>query len=107
MQQVIDNTDTSITSNITKVIIRRDLKAAINQSAQYELCFGNQFHINPDGRNIKSTGFKISGEVDTVYFTDVPNDDGKTGTLSIVKETSDGTIRVINKSAGTVDYVTW
>ena len=105
VQQVVDNTDTSITSNITKVIIRRDLKAAINQSAQYELCFGNQFHINPDGRNIKSTGFKISGEVDTVYFTDVPNADGKTGTLSIVKETSDGTIRVINKSAGTVDYM--
>lgn len=105
VQQVVDNTDTSITSNITKVIIRRDLKAAINQSAQYELCFGNQFHINPDGRNIKSTGFKISGEVDTVYFTDVPNSDGKTGTLSIVKETSDGTIRVINKSAGTVDYM--
>ena len=105
VQQVVDNTDTSITSNITKVIIRRDLKAAINQSAQYELCFGNQFHINPDGRNIKSTGFKISGEVDTVYFTDIPNDDGKTGTLSIVKETSDGTIRVINKSAGTVDYM--
>jgi len=105
VQQVIDNTDTSITSNITKVIIRRDLKAAISQSAQYELCFGNQFHINPDGRNIKSTGFKIAGELDTVYFTDVPNSDGKTGTISIVKETSDGTIRVISKSAGTVDYL--
>jgi len=105
IQQVIDNTDTAITSNITKIIIRRDLKAAINSSAQYELCFGNQFHVNPAGRNIKSTGFKISGEVDTVYLTDIPNADLKTGIISIVKETSDGSIRVISKSAGVVDYM--
>ena len=102
--QIIDNTDTSITSNITKVKIRRDLKALINQFAQYELCFGNKFHINSDGFNIKSTGFKISADPDTVYLTDVPNSDGKTGIISIVKPLSDGTIRIIVKSAGTVDY---
>jgi len=77
----------------------------INQFAQYELCFGNKFHINSDGFNIKSTGFKISIDPDTVYLTDVPNSDGKTGILSIVKPLSDGSIRVIIKSAGTVDYV--
>ena len=102
--QIIDNTDTSITSNITKVKIRRDLVALINQSAQYELCFGNKFHINSDGFNIKSTGFKVSIDPDTVYLTDVPNSDGKTGIISIVKPLSDGTIRIIVKSAGTVDY---
>jgi len=102
--QIIDNSDTSITSNITKVRIRRDLMAMINQFAQYELCFGNKFHINSDGFNIKSTGFKISIDSDTVYLTDVPNTDGKTGILSIVKPLSDGTIRVVIKSAGTVDY---
>lgn len=105
IQQVVDNTDDAITSNITKIIIRRDLKAALNTSAQYELCFGNQFHVNPAGRNIKSTGFKISGEVDMVYLTDIPNADLKTGIISIVKETADGSIRVISKSAGTVDYL--
>ena len=103
--QIIDNTDTSITSNITKIKIRRDLKALINQFAQYELCFGNKFHINSDGFNIKSTGFKISADPDTVYLTDVPNSDGKTGILSIVKPLSDGTIRIIAKSAGTVGTV--
>jgi hypothetical protein len=102
--QIIDNSDISITSNITKVKIRRDLKALINQFAQYELCFGNKFHINSDGFNIKSTGFKISIDPDTVYLTDVPNSDGKTGILSIVKPLSDGSIRVVIKSAGTVDY---
>jgi len=109
--QIIDNTDTSITSNITKVKIRRDLKALINQFAQYELCFGNKFHINSDGFNIKSTGFKISADPDTVYLTDVPNKDssgnldgsGK-GILSIVKPQSNGTTRIVAESAGTVDY---
>ena len=103
--QIIDNTDIAITSNITKIKIRRDLKALINQFAQYELCFGNKFHINSGGFNIKSTGFKISADPDTVYLTDVPNSDGKTGIISIVKPLSDGTTRIIAQSAGTVDYV--
>ena len=45
--QLIDRVDNAITSNITKVIMRRDLKALKDQFAQYELCFGNKFHINP------------------------------------------------------------
>jgi len=102
--QIIDNTDTSITSNITKVKIRRDLKALINQVTQYELCFGNKFHINCDGFNIKSTGFKISGESETVYLTDVSNNDEKSGVISVVKPLSDGSSRVVVKSAGMVDY---
>ena len=103
--QIIDNTDTSITSNITKVKIRRDLKALINQVTQYELCFGNKFHINPLGLNIKSTGFKIFGEPETVYLTDVPNNDKKSGLISVVKPLSDGSTRVVAKSSGTVDYI--
>ena len=105
LQQVIDNTDTAITSNITRIIIRRDLKPVLNKFAQYELCYGNQFHVNSKGFNIKSTGFKILGETDTVYITDVPNVDLKSGNLSIVKEVSDNETRVIVKSVGTVDYV--
>ena len=81
--KTIDNTDTSITSNITRVTIRRNLFALLNQFAQYELCFGNQFHVSEDGKNIKSTGFNISGENDIVYLTDIPNEDKKTGLLSI------------------------
>lgn len=110
--QIIDNVDNAITSNITKIIIRRDLRAQINQFAQYELCYGNKFHINEKGFNIKSTGFKISGVADTVYLTDVPNKDssgnldgsGK-GVISVIK-ISEGMTKypVVIKSAGTVDY---
>ena len=103
--RTIDDTDTSITSNITRVKIRRNLFALLNQFAQYELCFGNQFHVSEDGKNIKSTGFRIAGESDIVYLTDIPNADKKTGIISIVKNLPDGTIRVVAKSSGTVDYI--
>ena len=105
VQQVIDNTDNAITSNISRIRIRRDLRALINQFGQYEICFGNKFHVKTDGYNIKSTGFKISTESDTVYLTDIPNEDKKTGIISIVKPINNETTRVVVKSAGTVDYV--
>ena len=112
--QVIDNVDRSITSNITKVRIRRNLKTLPNQFVQYELCFGNEFHINPDGFNIKSTGFKISGSTDTVYLTDIPKKDAsgkkldgsKMGSISVVKKTSQNTYSTVIVSAGTVNYST-
>lgn len=115
--QIIDNTDISITSNITKVRLRRDLKALINSPTQYEICFGNRFHVNPLGKNIKSTGFYIFGVSEKVYFTDTPNSDLKTGTISIVKEipvvsedeeSSETTFKIVivTKSAGTVNYET-
>ena len=109
---IIDKIDNAITSNITRVKIRRNLKAILNSYAQYELCFGNKFNINAEGRNIKSTGFKIEGELDTVYITDIPNKDangnldgsGK-GVLSIVKlNVNVDEATVVVKSAGTVDY---
>ena len=103
---VIDDVDRAITSNITRVRIRRNMRALVNQEAQYELCFGNRFHVNAGGFNIKSTGFKIINEPDIVYLTDIPNSDGRTGVLSIVKPIQEtGENRVVIKSAGLVDYV--
>ena len=102
---VVDNIDRAITSNITRVKIRRNLNALVNQFAQYELCFGNQFNVKPEGLNIKSTGFKILGTIETVFFTDIPNDDKLTGTISVVRKNTSGETIVVVKSAGTVDYV--
>ena len=102
--QTIDNVDNAITSNITRVIIRRNLKALINQPAQYELCYGNKFHINKEGFNIKSTGFTLAGRTGTFYFTDVPGS-GDKGVISIVRDVNEtGKYDVVVKSAGTVDY---
>jgi len=127
--QLIDRVDSAITSNITKVKIRRDMKALLNQFAQYELCFGNKFHVNVNGYNIKSTGFTIAGESSTVYITDAPEItaggnrvsnataasqvflsrpgtvSAEKGILSLVKLDSNGNRVVVAKEAGTVDYV--
>ena len=80
------------------------LKASINQLAQYEVCFGNQFHIKKSGYNIKSTGFTIFGESSTVYLTDIPNDDGKTGIIAIIKLSGENNPKIISSAAGKVDY---
>ena len=86
--QTIDSTDSAITSNITRVRIRRNLKTLINTSAQYELCYGNKFRMDKNGFNIKSTGFGLSGRSGTFYFTDTPGENGK-GVISVVKERND------------------
>ena len=109
---VIDNIDDAITSNITRVIVRRNLKALTNQFDQYELCYGNRFHINPEGKNIKSTGFTIQGQTDMVYFTDIPNknsdgtlDGSGKGVLAVVKgDTELSQNQLVVASAGIVDY---
>jgi hypothetical protein len=112
INSLIDRVNNGITSNITKVIIRRDLKALLNQFAQYELCFGNRFYINPAGFNIKSTGFTIQGSGQTAYLTDVPNKDAfgnldgsMKGTLSVVTKNNKNEQVVLMKEAGIVDYM--
>ena len=102
--KVIDDTDQAITSNITKIRVRRNLQVTIDKFAQYELCFGNRFYVDPNGYNIKSTGFSIFGQTGTLYLSDVPNSDLRTGILRIIKILDDDTIRVVVSSAGSIDY---
>ena len=111
INQLIDRVDDGITSNITKVIIRRDLKALLNQFAQYELCFGNRFNINPAGFNVKSTGFTLTGSNQVAFLTDVPNKDASgnldgsfKGKISVVTRNNKNQQVVLIKDAGGVDY---
>jgi len=105
-QKLIDDSDASITSNITRVEMRRDLKISQNQFAEYEICFRNQFHIkNALGYNIKSSGFKVSGISNTVYISDTPNSNNLTGSLFLFYLDSDTNPVVVKGSVGTVDYV--
>lgn len=104
--KLIDESDKSITSNITKIALRRDFRASINQFAEYEICFGNEIHINSlNGYNIKSSGFSVSGITGTVYIADKPNANQKTGNLFLFKLSteSDEPIQV-RQTIGTVDY---
>jgi len=104
MLSLIDSVNTSITSNITTVRIRRNLNAKINQFAQYELCYDNTFYCPNPSYNIKSTGFSISGTVGTVYFSDEKIAGTNKGNLILFQIVSDADIKILSKSFGTIDY---
>jgi hypothetical protein len=101
---LIDNVNKAITSNITKVKIRRNLNAVVGAAAQYELCFGNSFHVKPSGYGIKSSGFKILDSLDTLYISDIPNADRKKGTIIFFKLDKENNPVIIKQNAGSVDY---
>ena len=104
-QTVVDNSNESITSNITKVTIRRDMKPLLNQAAEYELCFGNPFYIkNMNGYNIQSSGFNIFGQADTLYLGDKPAANKQTGTLFFFRLQSRNNPVIVKTNVGTVYY---
>lgn len=103
MTSLIDNTNTALTSNITKVKIRRNLYPAYNFLANYELCFGNAFHIGNTNYNIKSSGFTISNNSDTLYIGDTSNGDGINGTIFFFKLQKNIPVTVV-QNAGTINY---
>ena len=101
---LIDSVDASITSNITLVTIRRNLKAVLGQFAQYEVCFGNMFHTQESSYNVVSTGFTIEGVIGTVYLADEVINRDK-GRIFFFTYTEGGTPNIVKKNAGTVDYM--
>ena len=100
---LIDATDTAITSNITKVKMRRDMSPAFNTFATYEVCFGNRIYIKKDGYSIKSSGFKISGVNDTLYMGDIAESDssGRVFFFKLVNNIPS----IVKVNAGTIDYI--
>jgi hypothetical protein len=104
--KIIDDSSDAITSNITTIVMRRDLRAFLNSFAEYEICFGNRFHIkNANGYNIKSSGFSVSGISGTVYLSDVPNQDQRTGTINIFRLNSPTEPQIVKRNVGTIDYI--
>ena len=101
---LIDSIDSSITSNITLVTIRRNLKAVLGQFAQYEVCYGNMFHTQETSYNIVSTGFTIEGVTGTVYLSDEVINREK-GRIFFFTYTEGGVPNIVKKNAGTVDYM--
>ena len=103
--RLIDQTDSAITSNITRVAMRRDLRPALADLATYEFCYGNAFNVNSlNGFNIKSSGFSVSGISGTVYISDIPNPDRRTGRLILFKLLSSNQVAIIRNNIGTIEY---
>lgn len=107
--KIIDDSNESITSNITIIQMRRDLKVYKNQFATYEICYGNEFYVKClEGYNIKSSGFRVSGISGTVYLADLPSSGQKNGSIFLFKQVNDGTKtipEIVRKDVGTIDYI--
>ena len=103
---LIDNSTQSITSNITSVQMRRDLRPELGKFAEYEICYGNSFHIknNCEGYNIKTSGFVVDGIVGTVYIGDIPKLNKNQGSLFLFRIKSEEEFVVVRKNIGTIDY---
>jgi len=111
---VIDNSNSAVTSNITTVQMRRDLRAALNTFAEYEICFGNRFHIINHGHgthggkigyNIKSSGFQVSGVPGIVYLQDDTNQGLETGVINLIRLVSPTEAKIVRRNVGTIDYL--
>lgn len=114
--RIIDDSNESVTSNITNITMRRDLAPILNTFTEYEICYGNRFHIKNEGEaanrdgtivgyNIRSSGFKVSGISDTVYLGDIPYGDLSKGTLILFKLRSPTQPVIVKKGVGYIDYV--
>ena len=102
VNSLIDNTNRAITSNITKVKMRRDLQPAFNTFATYEICFGNKFHQKTNNYSIKSSGFKTNEFAETLYITDFPIS-LSSGRIILFKLIDNNPV-IVKNNAGTVNY---
>ena len=103
--KIIDDSNESITSNITKITMRRDLRISLSKFATYEICYGNEFYIKSlNGFNIKSSAFNISEFVDNLYITDIPNPDLITGKIVFFRLDSQKQYQIVKSNAGEINY---
>jgi len=106
--KIVDDSHEAITSNITTVKMRRDLRVVTNSFAEYSIGFGNEFYIRSmDGYNIKSSGFNVAGISEPVYLGDIPDTNRINGSIFLFTVPSIGSQSptIVRRNAGTINYV--
>ena len=98
--KVIDDAEPAITSNITKVKMRKNVPISLNQRFNYKICFGNRINAQLDTPTLETNGFKRADGGNRVYYL---NDDGL-GTIRLYYVTTDGSKQYIGGNWGTIDY---
>ena len=98
---VIDDTERSINSNLTSVMMRKDFYPTLNSTFYYEVCFQNEFDTDCDDPVLSSTGFRV-----TEYPTfDVYVED-RSGKIVLYRlDTVTGEKVVLDSDIGDIDYV--
>ena len=106
--KVIDSSHESVTSNITTVEMRRDLRLATSEVAEYAIDFGNQFHIKSmNGFNIRSSAFRVLNINTDVYLYDVPDSTSEKGQISLFSLDEGSSTPVIQRrNIGVINYKT-
>jgi hypothetical protein len=104
---IIDNTDTSIVSNITTIKIKKTITPVLNSPQKYNIYFRNALYNPVTGYNasnggiLQSSGFKINGDITNIYYLD---DDGEG---NVRRYTLSGSTRTYAAaSQGTISYKT-
>ena len=104
---IIDDADSSITSNITKVTLSHNLAPTLNSATNYTIQLNNAFHNPHSGHNadaggiLSSTGFKVSGDATNFQFFD---DDGAGNIRRYILVS--GVRQYQDTTAGTITYTT-
>ena len=104
---VIDDSSDAVTSNITTVQMRRDLRVALNSFAEYQIGFGNEFYIKSmNGYNIKTSAFRTTDSTEDVYLSDIPNTNRETGSLFLFTLPNPGSNNptIIKRNVGNINY---
>ena len=104
---VIDDSSDAVTSNITTVEMRRDLRVALNSFAEYQIGFGNEFYIKSmNGYNIKTSPFRTTDSNENVYLSDIPNTNRETGSLFLFTLPNAGSTNptIIKRNVGNINY---
>ena len=104
--KVIDSSHESVTSNITTVEMRRDLRLATSEVAEYAIDFGNQFHVRSmNGFNIRTSAFRVLNINTDVYLYDTPDSTGEKGQISLFSLDEGSSTPVIQRrNIGVIDY---
>ena len=106
--KVIDSSHESVTSNITTVEMRRDLRLATSEVAEYAIDFGNEFHVRSmNGFNIRSSAFRVLNINTDVYLYDVPDSTAERGQISLFSLNEGSSTPVIQRrNIGVINYKT-
>ena len=97
---VIDDADSSINSNLTSLIMRKDFYPSLNSTFYYEVCFKNAFEKDCDEPILSSTGFRVTEFPNFDVF--VEDRDGKIILYRLDSVTGEKV--VLDNDIGDIDY---
>jgi len=101
LQSIIDGSEVSITSNITRLKMRKNVTVTLGARVNYKICYGNRIKQGTSTKPcVSSSGFKVVGDDFNTYYL---NDDGA-GLLRLYYIKGTGEFEYVDGLWGTVDY---